>query len=418
MLDTSLFKEQLLSRKGLASFFAYTACFMVVGFVWNTSPGLWTLFALIGFIFFFSWAFFAIKWLFLKVKAWVKQLPSVGKNIVDNAKIMYSDDGNTEIDTFLTEMKSLDIADIHDTEEVERKLKWFEKNINIDLSEIEKKRLVKKSIKHLEEWTQKASEDYLITEWELMVWMWLYNIVSTLSEWLNKYVSKSEWVELAKYLRQVNKYYTIYKLSIKGEYPECEIDMALKNDERGLFEEDALLQKSKTVREMHWYSGFSSSIRIAKGFSYRIGTVRPITSTKTVQYIDDTGKFIITNSRVGFVWAKQNFLIPVNKIIQFEATNEGLFLMKENTTKMHHIVLSDYDIPLLILEKLYKELKEGTEEPEETKKTSKNRLATPIMIEEKKDDYMEEIAKLAKLKVDGLITEEEFTEKKKKILWI
>lgn len=99
----------------------------------------------------------------------------------------------------------------------------------------------------------------------------------------------------------MTKYNAIWKLTTKGEYPECDLDIILKNGERGLLEESATIQKSRSVREMHGYSGFSASIRIAKGLSYRIGTIKPITSTKIVQYTDDYGKFIITNQRVGFV---------------------------------------------------------------------------------------------------------------------
>ena len=89
--------------------------------------------------------------------------------------------------------------------------------------------------------------------------------------------------------------------------------------------------------------------------------------------------------------------------------------MKENTTKMHHIVLADYDIPLLVLEKLYNNLKDIIvmwEEFEEELKASPSEWK----VEEKPNDYVEEIFKLAKLKDAGLITEEEFREKKKKLL--
>lgn len=334
---------------------------------------------------------------------------------------MYSDEGDTDIDKFLQDIATLDIADIHDTKELEDTLQWYARNINTDdLTEIDKKRLVKKTLKRLTDWTEKAGEDYLVTEWEMMVWLWLYNIISTLSDGLTKYVSKSEWEKFASLLDTMKKYHTIYMLTIKNEYPECEVDIALKTWEKALVQGYALLQKTKSVREMHWYSGFSTSIRIAKGFSYRIGTVKPITSTKTVQYTDDVWQFLITNQRVGFVGAKQNFLIPIEKLIQFQASGDGLFLMKENTTKLHHIVLTDYDIPLLVLERLYKEIKEP--EKQEDAKLISQATETKALPEKKQDktgsDYMDEIAKLGKLMSEGLITEEEFTEKKKKILWI
>lgn len=92
--------------------------------------------------------------------------------------------------------------------------------------------------------------------------------------------------------------------------------------------------------------------------------------------------------------------------------------MKENTTKLHHIVLTDYDIPLLVLERLYKEIKEP--EKQEDAKLISQATETKALPEKKQDktgsDYMDEIAKLGKLMSEGLITEEEFTEKKKKIL--
>lgn len=421
MLSKTIVKEWLGDHKGLVSFFWMTWALIVLGMLWSPSNGVIVLFWLISTIFFFAWVFFVIKWAFLKAKEWVKKLPSVGKNIVDNAKIMYSDEGDTDIDKFLQEIVTLEIADIHDTKELEDTLQGYARNINTDdITEIDKKRLIKKTLKRLSDWTEKAGEDYLVTEWEMMVWLWLYNIISTLSDGLTKYVSKSEGEKFASLLDTMKKYHTIYMLTIKNEYPECEVDIALKTWEKALVQGYALLQKTKSVREIHWYSGFATSIRIAKGFSYRIGTVKPITSTKTVQYTDDIWQFLITNQRVGFIGAKQNFLIPIDKLIQFEASWDGLFLMKENTTKLHHIVLTDYDIPLLVLERLYKEIKEP-EAREETKLTGKT-TETKALPEKKQDkansDYMDEIAKLGKLKDDGLITEEEFTEKKKKILWI
>ena len=92
--------------------------------------------------------------------------------------------------------------------------------------------------------------------------------------------------------------------------------------------------------------------------------------------------------------------------------------MKENTTKLHHIVLTDYDIPLLVLERLYKDIKEpgSSEETKLTEKTTETKVLPEKRQDKANSDYMDEIAKLGKLKDDGLITEEEFTEKKKKIL--
>lgn len=61
--------------------------------------------------------------------------------------------------------------------------------------------------------------------------------------------------------------------------------------------------------------------------------------------------------------------------------------MKENSTKLYHIILDDYDIPLLIFEKLYNEFKNSIDEPK-------------ILETVEDNSYIEEISKLAKLKDD------------------
>lgn len=80
--------------------------------------------------------------------------------------------------------------------------------------------------------------------------------------------------------------------------------------------------------------------------------------------------------------------------------------MKENTTKLYHLQLQDYDVPLLILQNLYSKMKEGNKETSVKQLTSASNSS----------NYMEELEKLAQLKDAGVITEKEFSEKKKKLL--
>lgn len=87
--------------------------------------------------------------------------------------------------------------------------------------------------------------------------------------------------------------------------------------------------------------------------------------------------------------------------------------MKENSSKMHHIVLSDYDLPVLVLQSLYNDTK-SFEVPGIAKTVNENRLLPPA--QDENADYIEEISRLAVLRESGAITESEFTEKKQKLL--
>ena len=390
-------KEWILAHRASSSFIGFFMSGMMGGSLSNSASALSTLFILGSMVLMFMWFFYTVKYLYQSLFG--------GKTI---AKTFSLEEGDTEIDKFLSKIQELNIADIYDNDAANKELKKLEQSISTDIPDGDKKRLIKKSIHFLQIWTEKASEDFLVTEGELQVWLWIYKLISTLTNELSENISKSEGKNLSDMLKSVQKYNAIYMLSIKWEYPECELDIVLKSWETWLYEQDATVMKSKTIREMHWYSGFSTSIRIAKWFSYRVGTVKPITSSRTVQYADDHGKFVITSERIWFVWAKQNFLIPLAKIIQFNASNEGLFLMKENTTKLYHLQLQDYDVPLLILQNLYSKMKEGNKETSVKQLTSASNSS----------NYMEELEKLAQLKDAGVITEKEFSEKKKKLLWI
>ena len=49
-----------------------------------------------------------------------------------------------------------------------------------------------KLVHFLQIWTEKASEDFLVTEGELQVWLWIYKLISTLTNELSENISKSE----------------------------------------------------------------------------------------------------------------------------------------------------------------------------------------------------------------------------------
>jgi hypothetical protein len=84
--------------------------------------------------------------------------------------------------------------------------------------------------------------------------------------------------------------------------------------------------RKRTVRT--GYSGFSTSIRIAKGLSYRVGNYTPSQITVDELTKLDTGTLYVTNKRLIFDGQSKNIALRYGPIIGLEVFSDGIGIEK------------------------------------------------------------------------------------------
>ncbi len=84
----------------------------------------------------------------------------------------------------------------------------------------------------------------------------------------------------------------------------------------------------RTVRQRVGYTGYSTSIRIAKGFYLRSGSYTPRTYTSEQMKLINSGTLYLTNKRIIFDGNAKNSNIRLEKIISFTPYNDGVEISK------------------------------------------------------------------------------------------
>jgi hypothetical protein len=102
----------------------------------------------------------------------------------------------------------------------------------------------------------------------------------------------------------------------------------LKPGEQCCFSAPAIWAQLKSVKTRVGYSGFSTSFRIAKGVSYRIGTVKPQYNVTEEMKQLSGGTLYITNKRLFLDGDGQSTTITFNRILNVEPIGEGLEVSK------------------------------------------------------------------------------------------
>jgi len=89
--------------------------------------------------------------------------------------------------------------------------------------------------------------------------------------------------------------------------------------------------EQKTRRQ---YQGGSKgvSIRIAKGLYYRVGAFKGETISYTETIHADNGLMVITNKHIYFSGSNKSFRINFNKIVSFQAYEDGIGVQKDGVT--------------------------------------------------------------------------------------
>lgn len=244
---------------------------------------------------------------------------------------------------------------------------------------------------------QKAAADYKITDQE----------VSTLNSFAG--YAGLTFKELGVDLDKLRKYQAIWQIEDLKCLPLFNSDgipIVFKKSETLAWSTPSTLKKFKKVTTGVSYKGLTASVKIAKGVRYRIGSLDLGRSTKEIVDVEDTGVLWMTNQRIGFIGRKKNFTLVYGKILSFNVNSNGLFIRKEGREAPYIVGMDDYEVPCSIISFVLNEMEQ--EPIEEIAATSQS--ASP------NNDLLAQLERLGKLREQGIITEEEFLEQKKRIL--
>jgi hypothetical protein len=93
----------------------------------------------------------------------------------------------------------------------------------------------------------------------------------------------------------------------------------------------------KTFKERAGSSGFSSSIRIMKGLSYRSSTLKPRYRTWEGMHDVSDGTLYVTSKKVMFDGARRSTSIPYGKLVSLQLYTDGIEL-KKSTGKSDYFI--------------------------------------------------------------------------------
>jgi hypothetical protein len=91
-------------------------------------------------------------------------------------------------------------------------------------------------------------------------------------------------------------------------------------------------------------------MRVGKGMSYHVGGMSGYSYPVSAIVCVDTGDFIVTSSRVGFVGAHRGFGLPFKKLLSLQVFTNGVRLQADGArTRPQLFVLADVDTACIVL---------------------------------------------------------------------
>lgn len=113
-----------------------------------------------------------------------------------------------------------------------------------------------------------------------------------------------------------------------------------KNEEPSIILQNISLHEPRAVRQT--YGGYSgSSIRVAKGVSFRLGNVAAKSESHEELRNIDQGTLVLTNKRLIFLGSKRTTNIDLRKIVAIEAYKDGIESQRENKQKAEYFIGTD-----------------------------------------------------------------------------
>lgn len=149
-----------------------------------------------------------------------------------------------------------------------------------------------------------------------------------------------------------NKYYTLALID-KGILPtisnaENTVNIIFKEDEVLHWAVAGYFLKRKKITTRVNYGGFTGSVRIMKGLSYRVGSVGVQRVSSEILDREDSGMFYVTNQRIGYMGYRKQFSFPFKKIGALELRGDGLHIFKDGKEAPYILELRDYEVALSV----------------------------------------------------------------------
>lgn len=127
------------------------------------------------------------------------------------------------------------------------------------------------------------------------------------------------------------------------KWANVNLKINFKDEEEIIFECLASqIKKTKSLERIN-YSGFTYNFSIAKGFRYRLGTIKPQVNLKEALTSVDDGILWISNQRIGFKGNEKNINFELKKIESIEIENSLLKLFKTGKESPYLIFTSELD---------------------------------------------------------------------------
>ncbi len=148
---------------------------------------------------------------------------------------------------------------------------------------------------------------------------------------------------------EFNKYYTLDQVE-KGILPvvQHDLNINLKPGEKLHYAYKSSIIKNRTVTDRINYGGFTASVRIMKGVSYRVGSIKTSSVKRNVLEVDDVGYIYLTSENLGYMGVSKHFSIPYSKIVSLDMRNGYMYVYKQGKEVPFIIAMDDYEVLLAI----------------------------------------------------------------------
>jgi hypothetical protein len=140
-----------------------------------------------------------------------------------------------------------------------------------------------------------------------------------------------------------------------GDLPVKRVDINLKKGEKCYYSQEIdWLELRKTTQRIN-YGGGSYRLKIAKGLSYKIGSIQPQRITSDELHVIDTGTIYVTNKRLIFDGNLKNTNIPYSKILSITPYSDGVGIDKDSGRSPVFQVSDDADLLAMYISRLLKD---------------------------------------------------------------
>jgi len=145
----------------------------------------------------------------------------------------------------------------------------------------------------------------------------------------------------------LQKYWEIMYLPL----PTIQTNINLQKNEVCYYHGNCKWYEYRTTTKSVSYSGFSTSIKIAKGIRYNVGTYAPRKITQTQLQQIDNGNLFVTNKRIIFIGGHKNTNIRLSNVLSIKPYSDAVEVEK-SSGKSPILNCADSDILTRILLKV------------------------------------------------------------------